>query len=376
MPSRPPRIAFLLPGLGRIDRGAERALLEIARGLHERHDCHVELFGRGPHFPEGLIGHAVPAIDRSRFERFPRLPALRSECAYEEFTFAVSLMARRLFEPRRFDVAVHCSYPYLNWMLSRIPAARRPLRLFLTQNGDWMCRRTNAEFRAFACDGLVAINPEYAERHQHTYPTALIPNGVHPGDFTFTPRCGISDDRRPQVLMVSALIDSKRVDAGIRAVARIPNAELTILGDGPLRESLQHLADDVMPGRARLLGSQPYAAMAAAYTQADVFLHASQEEPFGIVYLEAAASGCPVVAHHGRTQRWILGEAAVLADTGDVDALADAVRSALRPGTAAALSRAGRERVQAEFDWAHLVDPYAAFLHERLAAREAAAATR
>lgn len=369
MPDRPPRVAFLLPGLGSVERGAERALIEVASGLQERHGWAVELFGRGPDFPSHLTGHAVPCINRRRFEAFPKVPALRSEYAYEELTFAVSLKASRLFDPSRFDVAVHCSYPFINWMLSRIPERRRPLRLFVTQNGDWMCRRINSEYRAFRCDGLVAINPEYHERHRETYPTVLIPNGVHPERFAFEPRGGGEPSRKRRVLMVSALIESKRVEAGIRALARIPDADLTIIGDGPLREELSQLAHELMPYRSRLVRSVSHDEMAAHYAAADCFLHTSQVEPFGIVYLEAAAAGCPVVAHNGPTQRWILGDAAVLADTDDVDALSDAVRSALRPGTASKLSLAARDRVEDRFAWPDLVDRYAAFIEERLAAR-------
>ena len=366
--ARPPRVAFLLPGLGAVERGAERALIEIASGLQSQHDYHVELFGRGPDFPTHLKSHRVPAIDRRRFEAFPKLPALRSECAYEEFTFTTALMARRLFDPSQFDVAVHCSYPYINWMLSRVPAEKRPLRLFITQNGDWMCRRTNAEYRAFRCDGLVAINPDYHARHKDAYPTALIPNGVHPDAFPFEPRGGeCRHARRRRVLVVSACIESKNIEAAIRAVARLPETELVVIGDGPLREELRLLAHDVMPYRARFERSVPHDQMAAEYAAADCFLHPSQVEPFGIVYLEAAASGCPVVTHNGTTQRWILGDTAVLADTGDVDALSDAVRSALQPGVASRLSFAARDRVEATFGWPAIVDRYAAFIAERLA---------
>ena len=374
---RPPRVAMLLPGLGDVERGAERALLEVATGLQERHGFAVELFGRGPNFPPHLVGHAIPSISRARFESFPRLPALRSECAYEEATFAAGLVASGRFRPSKFDIAVTCSYPYLNWMLSSLPRRRRPLRLFVTQNGDWMCRRTNAEFKAFGCDALVAINPEYHDRHAATWPTALIPNGVDPSQFRFERRGDGCRHARPRrVLMVSALIESKRVESGLRAVARIPNVELVVVGDGPLRDHLMRTAERLMPGRTQFKTAVPHEQMAAEYAAADCFLHCSQVEPFGIVYLEAAASGCPVVTHNGATQRWILGDTAVLTDTADRDALADAIRSAMQPGTAAALSQSARERVERSFSWESIVDRYAAFMQERLAAHMPAMSRR
>jgi glycosyltransferase involved in cell wall biosynthesis len=74
--------------------------------------------------------------------------------------------------------------------------------------------------------------------------------------------------------------------------------------------------------------------MPALYRAADVFLHMAQEESFGNVYLEAMASGLPVVAHDSARTRWICGEAAFLVDTADAAAVAAAIAAAAREGGA------------------------------------------
>ena len=152
------------------------------------------------------------------------------------------------------------------------------------------------------CDGLVCTNPEYFERNRERYRCALIPNGVdldrfHPGpaerERFGLPRTG------PIVLMVSALIASKNVAEGIAAVARVPGATLVVAGDGPLRDELHKLAGELLPGRFLQL-TVPAPDMPALYRSADAFMHLSLDESFGNVFVEAMATGLPIVAFERR----------------------------------------------------------------------------
>jgi glycosyltransferase involved in cell wall biosynthesis len=141
-----------------------------------------------------------------------------------------------------------------------------------------------------------------------------------------------------------------------------------VIGDGPERAAVSALAADLLPGRHALLGSVPRERMADLYRQADGFLHMSQEEPFGIVYLEAAASGLPVVAHDGPVPRWILGDTALFADTSDVAAVAVSLRRALA-SDAASFGKAGRERILADWTWEQQAERYREFIQTLLARR-------
>src|SRR5262249_6534725 len=111
------RVAILLAGLGRAQRGAEAAFLELARRFACYDDLHVELFGTGPMVPAGMRMHQLSCVRRERFEAWPRLPCLRSEYEYEELTFIGGLLWSRRFRPRDFDLTLSCSYPYVNWFL-------------------------------------------------------------------------------------------------------------------------------------------------------------------------------------------------------------------------------------------------------------------
>src|SRR5262249_45228543 len=194
---------------------------------------------------------------RETFESFPSLPALRNDCAYEELTFLPDLL--RHYRPTEFDVTLTCGFPFTNWVLRR-PAlyGSRPAHIFVTQNGDWPAYAGNSEYRFFGCDGLVCTNPDFFDRNKERWRCRLIPNGVDCDRFRpGTDRrqeFGLPADRLV-VLMVSALIPSKRVDIGIEAVSRIPDAHLVVAGDGPLRATIDAKAAQLLPGRlTRLSG--------------------------------------------------------------------------------------------------------------------------
>jgi glycosyltransferase involved in cell wall biosynthesis len=382
------RIAMVLAGLGRVQRGAEAAFLELTRQLTAYPDLHVELFGTGTKGPPGVPLHQLGCVPRERFEGWPRLPCLRSEYEYEELTFVLSLAWRRRFRPRDFDVVVSCSYPFVNWFLRRRRPRGRPVHVFVTQNGDWMCRAQGREYRFFHCDGLVCTNPEYYARHRGRYRSMLIPNGVdarvfHPAGATAeqvpTPTLPPASAGRPVVLMASALIPSKAVGDGIRAVAGVPGAFLAVAGDGPQRAEVAGQAAQHLPGRHALLGGVPREQMPALFRRADAFLHMSRDEPFGLVYLEAASTGLPVVAHDGEVPRWVLGDAALYVDTRNPAAVSPALRQALDPAVGKVLGRRARERVLSGWTWEREAAEYRAFFYDlaggRVAASEAAVAT-
>lgn len=359
------RILFGLAGLHRVERGAEVAVISVASELAKAgHD--VTLIGSGPPRPDRPYRYIhAPALDRRRFESFFRLPPLRSETGWEEASFAPGLLAK--YRPGDYDITATCAFPFTHWALRR-PVIRGtpPRHVFITQNGDWPAYSDNSEFRFFGCDGLVCTNPDYFERNRGRYKSALIPNGANLDVFTPGPaeraRFGLPDEG-PIILMVSALIPSKNVAEGIAAVAQLPGATLVVAGDGPLRDDLAKLAGDLLPGRYRQM-TVPAGDMPALYRSADVFMHLSTDESFGNVFVEAMASGLPVVAHDTPRTRWIIGDSGFFPGSRTREALRDAISAALsRPAAAA---KENRERAQA-FSWPSIARQYADFFNELLA---------
>lgn len=356
------RIVFALAGLHRVNRGAEIAFESIASELALAGE-EVTLIGHGPPLP-GRPYRYIPgsAVPRRRFERFPRVPLFRDENVWEEASFVPSLL--RNYHPDSYDVTVTCSYPFTNWVLRRpLLKGRRPPHVFVTQNGDWPAQSHRSEFRLFGCDGLVCINPDYFERNAARYRCALIPNGVDLKRF----RPGISahellglDPSRAVVLMVSALILSKNVEQGIRAVAGLPDAVLVVAGDGPLRDKLQKLADELLPDRYRRL-SLPAVDMPLLYRTADAFMHLSRDESFGNVFVESMACGVPIVAPDQMRTRWIVGDEAFYAQSDSIESLTKQLAEALKLGRSR--SQQAIKRASA-FGWPRIADQYRDFLGE------------
>ncbi len=140
-----------------------------------------------------------------------------------------------------------------------------------------------------------------------------LPPGVdektfHPGSGgdAVRARLGLSD--RPVVVCVSRLVPRKGQDTLIRALPgilrRVPDAVLLIVGGGPYEKDLRRLAAETgVAGSVRFTGAVPWAELPAHYGAGDVFAMPCRTrrggldvEGLGIVYLEASATGLPVVA--------------------------------------------------------------------------------
>ena len=339
------RILFALPGLHRFERGAEVVFETIAETIAAQGEHSVTLIGSGHPRPDRSYNFIhVPAASRTRFEHMPKLPLLRHEFMYEELTFAAGLL--RLPAIGTSDVTMTCSYPYTNWALRRPRFGKgSPPHVFVTQNGDWAAQGQGLEPKLFSCEGLICTNPLYYERNRGRWLATLIPNGVDPTRFCPGPsrkaQFGLPEGQGV-VLMVSALDSEKRVIEGIEAVSRVPNAYLLIAGDGPLRNEVDQLAGQLLPGRFRR-DTFKHEDMPDLYRSADVFLHTKIRESFGNVYIEALSCGTPIVAHDDEVTRWILGKNATLVDTLSTDAIARALSNTL-----------GERRKSAEaVRWAH-----------------------
>ncbi len=334
--------------------------MSVASQLARQGD-EVTLIGSGPERPGREYRYIqAPSIRRENFERWPSLPMFRNETAWEEASFVPGLL--RAYRPSDYDVTLTCAYPWTSWTLRRPAVGRRPKHVFVTQNGDWPAFSDSSEFRLFDCDGLICTNPEYYERNKQRYRAALIPNGVDPVQFSPGPseraRLGLPESG-PIVLMVSAFIASKNVDEAIRAVALLPDVTLVVAGDGPLRDEMRALADQLIPGHY-LHVSLPSEDMAPLYRSADAFLHLSRDESFGNVFVEAMACGTPVVAYDLPRTRWIVGDGGFLATDRNSEAIASKLKQAMdREDDGSSLV----ERAQG-FQWISVAGQYRAFLEQ------------
>jgi phosphatidylinositol alpha-1,6-mannosyltransferase len=171
---------------------------------------------------------------------------------------------------------------------------------------------------------------------------------------------------RPVILCLSRLVPRKGQDMLIRALptirSRIDGAALVIVGGGPHLPTLRRLASSVDAADHVIFteGVAP-AELPAHHAMADVFAMPCRTrgagldvEGLGIVYLEASASGVPVVAGQsgGAPESVQEGRTGLVVDGRSIDQIADAVSRILKdPDLAARMGAAGRQWILERWRW-------------------------
>ncbi|MFD6612448.1 glycosyltransferase family 4 protein [Micromonospora chalcea] len=188
-------------------------------------------------------------------------------------------------------------------------------------------------------------------------------------------RLGLAD--RPVVVCVSRLVPRKGQDMLIRALPeirrRVPGAALLVVGGGPYRSTLEKLARQAgLEHDVVFTGSVPSDALPAHYAAGDVYAMPCRTrnrgldvEGLGIVYLEAGATGLPVVAGDsgGAPDAVRDGETGYVVSGRDVAQLADRVATLLADrDLARQFGAAGRAWVEREWRWETQAQRMAALL--------------
>ncbi|OBI50148.1 GDP-mannose-dependent alpha-(1-6)-phosphatidylinositol monomannoside mannosyltransferase [Mycobacterium sp. E796] len=171
---------------------------------------------------------------------------------------------------------------------------------------------------------------------------------------------------RPIVLCLSRLVPRKGQDALIKALPsirrRVGGAALVIVGGGPYLDALRKLATDCgVAEHVTFTGGVPADELPAHHALADVFAMPCRTrgagmdvEGLGIVYLEASATGVPVIAglSGGAPETVRHNKTGLVVDGRSVDEVAEAVGELLAdPERAAAMGAAGREWVTSQWRW-------------------------
>ncbi|KZS55393.1 alpha-(1-2)-phosphatidylinositol mannosyltransferase [Mycobacterium kansasii] len=173
-------------------------------------------------------------------------------------------------------------------------------------------------------------------------------------------------DERPVVVCVSRLVPRKGQDMLIKALPairrRVDGAALVIVGGGPYLQALRKLAKHCqVADHVTFTGGVPGDELPAHHALADVFAMPCRTrgagldvEGLGIVFLEASASGVPVIAGEsgGAPETVQHNKTGLVVDGTSVDKVADAVADLLTDrDRAAAMGAAGRQWVTANWRW-------------------------
>ena len=301
------------------------SVLRRARQIARAEDCTAVLFGAAA--PLGLLA-----------------PALRRDPGMERF------------------VALTHGHE-AGW--AQLPAARSLLRRI----GGWVDVVT---YLGEYTRGRIAraLTPAAAAR------MVQLPPGVNEGEFR--PGAGGAEIRnrlglanRPVVVCVSRLVPRKGQDTLIRSLPeihrRVPETAVLIVGGGPYRKRLEQMVGDAgLSSDVIFTGSVPWADLPGYFDAGDVFAMPCRTrrggldvEGLGIVYLEASATGLPVVAGDsgGAPDAVIDGETGYVVDGRSPAQVAERIGDLLDdPAKARELGRRGRDWIERAWRWDLIAD--------------------
>jgi Glycosyltransferase len=175
----------------------------------------------------------------------------------------------------------------------------------------------------------------------------------------------------PVLLTVGRLVPRKGVDTVLRALPLLrtsfPDLRYRVVGSGPYLERLMKLSHQLdVQGMVEFVGRVPESGLPGVYQNAHIFVMPVREEQggasvegFGIVFLEAAASGLPVVTTwgSGAEEALVPGETGRLVPPDDPAALAAVLLDLLRDAhLREAMGQAGRRWVETHMTWEHAAE--------------------
>lgn len=178
-------------------------------------------------------------------------------------------------------------------------------------------------------DAIIALTSNVRRellRHETERPVHLIPIGINTKEFMQKPKLPCPF-KKPYILCLGRTSVEKSLDVVITSFARIASKvthDLVIVGDGPVRADLEALAIElglgdriVFPGSIK----RTDVIKMGIYSNADLYISASKTETLGLTFLEALASGIPVIGVAKNGAKEVLKETGVLCPPDDPETM-------------------------------------------------------
>lgn len=370
----PLRVILACTGLGRERRGFEAFTRSCAAALADESSLDLRVFAGGsddarPH--ERVIANLPRSGAAAR-----TLGAMLHRDPYyvEQLSFFAGALPALLSAAPDLVYFADLNFGNACWHWRRLSGAR--FRMLFYNGG-------NSRMPFTRCDHVQQVTPAHLDaavaRGESRERQTLLPHGVDLPVDAAAPDAGARRGARVhlalpldgEVLLSVGLLDRrvKRTDLLIEAVALLPEPRpylLLVGADGPDGDVIRALA------RARLgegwsWRSVPAVMMPWVYRAADRFALFSESEGFGLAFVEALASGIPVLAHDDATTRYVVGDAGLLRAVRDAASARDGLLELLRLPTDATAARARIRSVRDRFSW-ELLRPRYVELFRRVAA--------
>jgi glycosyltransferase involved in cell wall biosynthesis len=337
------RIVVLSFTSGQIDRGVETIVREVTSRWQKKHQVKVisaQSLGMKVDYKKMSQGSwwRILMIDYFHFKIFWfTLKALREVSSWGEVKVLMPVNG--------------------GWqsLLCRLYCWSKKIKLVIPGlAGLGWCDRWNLYIQPDVFVASTKRNADWARRYNKRVKIETIPHGVDLTRFKPEGRKKEVKLKRPIVLCVAGPDKYKRVEATIKAVAKLKKASLLLVGgsegDGALGKKLL--------GERFLRLKVSYEELNEVYRMADVFTMVSESsEEFGIVNLEALASGLPVVATDDRLRHEILGEHGIYVKDVWGQDYVDSLKKALLKVTNLAKKQRPEKWLE-QFSWDRIADDY------------------
>ncbi|MBB2911879.1 phosphatidylinositol alpha-1,6-mannosyltransferase [Streptosporangium becharense] len=338
--------------------------------------------------PDSVVVYAPDWPGCADFDLRQPYPVVRHPTSLMLPTPAVARRAAGLIAEFGCDTVVFGAAAPLGLLAPRVRAAGADRVVMVTHGHEAAWAGFPAGRRLLARIGAHADVVTYLGEYTRRRLAGAIPEGrlvrlapgvdtavFHPGADGARVRAVLGLGERPVVVCLSRLVPRKGQDTLLRAwpavLRDVPRAVLLIVGGGPYRRKLERLARP-LGGSVRMTGPVPEAELPGHLAAGDVFampcrtrLGGADVEGLGIVYLEASASGLPVVAgaSGGAPDAVRHGETGLVVDGRSPREVAAALSGLLRdPVRARAMGERGREWVAREWSWDLVASRFAGLL--------------
>jgi len=294
--------------------------------LHLYKDYHPVLGGIENHIKElaegqAALGHQVTVLVcnpsyRTEIETMNGVEVIKAGRLTTQFSMPISLSQPYILATLKPDI-VHIQSPYplgelANWLGGRAQATVISYQSDIVKQKYWLYFYGPILRQVLqATDRIILSTPRYAEISPWLQPVrakcTVISPGINIERFSPTPR---PLHRPPTIMFAGRLRYYKSLSTLLHALTHLPGVRLLVVGDGPMRQPWEQLAQELgIAERVTFVGEVNDEELAHYYQQADVFVlpSNSKAEAYGIVLLEAMASGLPCISTElGTGTSWIV----------------------------------------------------------------------
>ncbi len=320
------KIAFINLYQNAVKRGAENFVLELSKRLAKIHKVKVFAFSVKPK-------KRWPIVWRFFLDPF----------GFQTFWYSLKVLPSLFKE--KFDIVIPVNGGWQPALVRLATWLYKGKMVISGQSGIGWDDINNLWCFPDCFVALTSYQKVWAKKVNPFIRVITIPNGVDLKKFGKKEKLDINLEK-PIILSVGALTEIKRQDLAIKAVSRLKKGSLLLVGEGEKKDKLLSLGEKLL-GKRFMIKSYIYTDMPKVYKSADVFTYpTSSFESFGIVLLEAMASGLPVVATNDPIRKEIVGNAGILVNPENIDEYAKALKNALKK------KPVGKIRKQVKkFDW-------------------------